>query len=107
VRYTEAGLVRALRVYASIAERIGVDGPKHDKPIEQDRVYQYVKRLENRHSECRCHELRPRNEFLEAVNSEKTKTLVQVGDMLRDAGFGGDYIVDVVARCIAAAKGEP
>lgn len=109
MKYTEVGIVRALRVYASIAERIGVDGPKHDKPIEEDRVWQYVNSLERRlgllrDSQIDYTTLARRNALLEATNASRTKTLMEIGDMLRAAGFGDDYIVDVVKRAIAAAK---
>lgn len=107
MRFTEVGVARALRVYAALADHIGVDGAKHDLPIEEDRVYRHYKYMENRYAECRrhrCPATQPELDRLKLADESMRLALREIGDLCRDAGFGDGYVVDAVRAMAAAAK---
>lgn len=107
MRFTETGVARALRVYAAIAQSIGCDGPKHDKPIEEDRVFRLFASLRARSLECddgQCHNRSKRLRDLAKSESEQREALLAIGNICLDAGFGDGHIVDAVRRMAEAAK---
>lgn len=97
MKFSEIGVTRALRVYSAIADSLGVDGPKRDKPITEDRVYRHVKELEKHRHECRLgrcpHYLRELN-ALRIQEEEERMNLLAIGAISVEMGHGSGHIVD-------------